>query len=118
MRISDWSSDVCSSDLDRTEKLYIYALVRADLQMPPGKLSAQSGHAYTDALWACLDQAPEKALAYRTTGIGGSKVTIQCKNLGQPEIAQRECAEDGIHHSVVNDTEHELLHRKTGGSGH
>src|SRR3546814_19125308 len=82
--------------------------------MPPGKLSAQSGHAYTDALWACLDQAPEKALAYRTTGIGGSKVTIKCKNLGQLERAQRECAEAGIPHSVVTDAEHVLLPHFTG----
>src|SRR3546814_8712086 len=74
--------------------------------MPPGKLSAQSGPAYTDALWACLDQAPENALAYRTTGIGGSKVTIKCKNLGQLERARRECAEAGIPHSVVTDAEH------------
>src|SRR3546814_15197221 len=56
----------------KTEKLYIYALVRADLQMPPGKLSAQSAHAYTHALLACLDQAPEPAPAHRPPGIGAS----------------------------------------------
>lgn len=82
--------------------------------MPPGKLAAQAGHAYTDALWACLDQAPERALAYRTTGIGGSKVTIQAKNLGQLERAARECAEAGIPHAVITDAEHVLLPHFTG----
>ncbi len=82
--------------------------------MPPGKLAAQAGHAYTDALWACLDQAPERALAYRTTGIGGSKVTIQAKNLGQLERAARECADAGIPHAVITDSEHVLLPHFTG----
>lgn len=82
--------------------------------MPPGKLAAQAGHAYTDALWACLDQAPDRALAYRTTGIGGSKVTIQAKNLGQLERAARECAEAGIPHAVITDAEHVLLPHFTG----
>ena len=82
--------------------------------MPPGKLAAQAGHAYTDALWACLDQAPDQALAYRTTGLGGSKVTIQSKNLGQLERAARECAEAGIPHAVVTDADHVLLPHFTG----
>jgi peptidyl-tRNA hydrolase len=82
--------------------------------MPPGKLAAQAGHAYTDALWACLDQAPDQALAYRTTGLGGSKVTIQSKNLGQLERAARECAEAGIPHAVVVDADHVLLPHFTG----
>lgn len=82
--------------------------------MPPGKLAAQAGHAYTDALWACLDQAPEQALAYRTTGLGGSKVTIQAKNLAQLERAARECAEAGIPHAVVTDADHVLLPHFTG----
>lgn len=82
--------------------------------MPPGKLAAQAGHAYTDALWACLDQAPDQALAYRTTGLGGSKVTIQAKNLAQLERAARECAEAGIPHAVVTDADHVLLPHFTG----
>jgi peptidyl-tRNA hydrolase len=82
--------------------------------MPPGKLAAQAGHAYTDALWACLDEAPDQALAYRTTGIGGSKVTIQSRNLGQLERAARECAEAGIPHAVVTDSDHVLLPHFTG----
>ncbi|MFZ3482097.1 aminoacyl-tRNA hydrolase [Sphingomonas sp. 3-13AW] len=89
--------------------------MRADLEMPDGKLSAQSGHAYTDALQACQRQAPDTAAAYREeNGIGGSKVTIKCKNLSQLERAARECAEAGIPHAVVTDRDHILLPHFTG----
>lgn len=81
--------------------------------MPPGKLSAQAGHAYGDAWAASLDQDPELFHAYRR-GNAGSKVTIKCKNLGQLERAQRECAEAGIPHAVVTDRDHILLPHFTG----
>lgn len=83
--------------------------------MPAGKLSTQSGHAYTDTLFECLDSDPQKALSYRrNNSIGGSKVTIKCKNLGQLERAARECAEAGIPHVVVTDRDHILLPHFTG----
>jgi peptidyl-tRNA hydrolase len=83
--------------------------------MTPGKLSAQAGHAYTDTLWECFDKDPRKALSYRQEGgIGGSKVTIKCKNLGQLERAARECEEAGIPHSVVTDSGHVMLPHFTG----
>lgn len=83
--------------------------------MPPGKLSAQSGHAYTDALMTCLEQDPDTALSYRREGgIGGSKVTIKAKNLGQLERAMRECEEAGIPHALVTDRDHVLLPHFTG----
>ena len=83
--------------------------------MPPGKLSAQAGHAYTDALWACFDEDPETALSYRrNNAIGGSKVTIKAKNLGQLERAQRECQEAGIPHALITDRDHILLPHFTG----
>lgn len=83
--------------------------------MPDGKLSAQSGHAYTDALQVCQRQDPDAAESYRSeNGIGGSKVTIKCKNLSQLERAARECAEAGIPHAVVTDRDHVLLPHFTG----
>ncbi len=76
--------------------------------MPPGKLSSQAGHAYTDALWACLDQDPDRALNYRRTDIGGSKVTLEAKNLAQVERALRECEDLGVPHALVTDSQHVL----------
>lgn len=93
----------------------MYALVRADLEMSPGKLSAQAGHAYTDSLWATYDVDPETALSYRNNRtIGGSKVTIKCKNLAQLERARSECEAAGIPHAVVTDAEHVMLPHFTG----
>ena len=83
--------------------------------MPPGKLSAQAGHAYTDALWACLDQDPARALSYRASGgIGGSKVTLKAKNLYALERAMRECEAAGIPHALITDRDHVLLPHFTG----
>jgi PTH2 family peptidyl-tRNA hydrolase len=83
--------------------------------MPPGKLASQAGHAYTDALFDCLEKDPDTAMSYRrNNAIGGSKVTIKCKNLGQLERAARECAEADIPHAVVKDRDHVLLPHFTG----
>jgi len=76
--------------------------------MPAGKLAAQAGHAYTDALWSAPREIGE---AYYGTG---SKVTIQCKNLGQLERAERECREAGIPHAKITDEHHVLLPHFTG----
>lgn len=76
--------------------------------MPVGKLSSQTGHAYTDALWACYDQDPDRALRYRREEIGGSKVTIKAKNLTAIMRALRECEEAGIPHALITDRDHVL----------
>jgi len=91
------------------EKLYIFAIIRDDLEMPPGKLSAQSGHAYTDALYACLDERPDDALAYRRNGNGGSKVTLKAKNEAALRRAMEECRLASIPHALVTDRDHVLL---------
>lgn len=83
--------------------------------MPTGKLSAQAGHAYTDTLWAAYDIDPELALSYRNNNsLGGSKVTIKCKNLNQLLRAKKECEEANIPHALITDAHHVLLPHFTG----
>src|SRR3546814_15607389 len=41
MRISDWSSDVCSSDLRRTKKLQHTPCASADIQQAPNSAAAE-----------------------------------------------------------------------------
>jgi len=82
--------------------------------MPPGKMSSQAGHAYTDTLWAAYDIDPELALKYRRDDVGGSKVTIKAKNLAAIERAQRECEAAGIPHALVIDRDHVLPPHFTG----
>jgi len=77
--------------------------------MLPGKLSSQAGHAYTDALYACIDERPQDALAYRRNGHGGSKVTLKAKNERALRRAMDECRQAGIPHALVIDRDHVLL---------
>lgn len=76
--------------------------------MEPGKLAAQAGHAFTDALWSCIKTNPNLAHAYQE-GPGGSKVVLKAKNLHQLKRAARECAEAGIAHALFEDRDHVCL---------
>lgn len=93
---------------DKSEHLYIYAIVRKDLQMPPGKLAAQSGHAYTDALYASQDSHVDAYERYRIDGLGGSKVTLNAKNENQLLRAYNEARLAGLPCAVIVDREHIL----------
>lgn len=92
------------SSLD--DHLYMYAIVRGDLEMTPGKLSAQAGHAYTDSLFVCLDENSERAREYRSPEKGGSKVTLKSKNEIDLLMAVDACREKGVPHALVVDHGH------------
>jgi peptidyl-tRNA hydrolase len=87
----------------------MYAVVRKDLEMPVGKLSAQAGHAYTEALFKCLDEDPTTAFRYKNGDNGGSKVTLYAKHLPQLERIASECKLLDIPHAVFTDFGHVLL---------
>ena len=76
--------------------------------MPVGKLSAQAGHAYTDALSNSLTQSPERYKNYRNESLGGSKVTLKSKNENQLITAYNKCIEAGIPCAIIVDREHVL----------
>lgn len=86
----------------------MYAIVRKDLEMPPGKMVAQAGHAYTDALYASYDKDPSRFTNYRVDGKGGSKVTLKAKNENQLIKAYNDCLDAGIPCAIVVDREHIL----------
>jgi len=90
-------------------KLYLYAIIRADLEMLAGKLSAQSGHAYTDCLFNALDTTPDLANQYRRDGFGGSKVTLKAKNLASLMRAKAEAEALGFTTALITDRDHVLL---------
>jgi peptidyl-tRNA hydrolase len=84
----------------------MFAIVRGDLDMPAGKLSAQSGHAYTDS----LVQAPPEVIAdYRNLEKGGSKVSLVAKNLNQLIRAYEECLFNKLPCAIIVDQDHVLL---------
>jgi peptidyl-tRNA hydrolase len=86
----------------------MYAIVRGDLDMPPGKLSAQAGHAYTDSLCNAFEQDPQVVRDYRNLDKGGSKVTVKAKNLNQLLRAFKEAKEAGLPCALIVDQHHIL----------
>ena len=83
----------------------MYAIVRKDLEMPPGKLAAQAGHAYTDSMTTASDEVIQ---SYRTESLGGSKVTLQAKNEHALIRAYNEALDAGLPCSIVVDRNHVL----------
>jgi len=74
--------------------------------MPAGKLSAQAGHAFTDALCDALDHDPERFQSYRRDGIGGSKVTLLVKNEYALRRAYAEAIAAGLPAALITDSGH------------
>lgn len=97
-----------NNDYDKKSHLYAYALVRKDLKMPSGKLSAQAGHAYTDTLKKSLEEDPERFHKYFDPDLGGSKVTLSVKNENQLINTYNKIRETGVPCSIVVDKNHVL----------
>jgi len=85
--------------------LYLYAIIRKDLEMPSGKLASQAGHAFTDSLCQALDQSPERFHNYRT-GHGGSKVVLKAKGETQLINTYNRIRESGIPCALIVDQKH------------
>ncbi len=77
--------------------------------MPTGKLAAQAGHAYTDALLDCLDKHPELVERYRRGINAGSKATLKAKNEAALMRAYEDCQTSGLPCALVVDENHILL---------
>lgn len=97
--------------LDFTEDhrpLNMYAIYRADLEMPAPKLSAQTGHAFINAWDKAKIERPEIASQYKGTG-NGTKILMYAKNLNQLIRAYRECQEAKIPCDLIIDRGHIML---------
>lgn len=89
------------------QPLNLYAIYRADLEMPPGKLAAQCGHAYTRSYENAVAADPSLAARYKGTG-NGTKICMYAKNLGQLLRAYREALEAGLPCELIIDRGHVL----------
>ena len=78
----------------------MYAIYRRDLEMTPGKLAAQAGHAYLNAWDKAQIQSPELAQQYK-----GTKVLMNAKNVGQLSRAYRDALVAGFPCQLVIDRE-------------
>ena len=85
--------------------LNLYAIYRADLEMAPGKLAAQCGHAYLNAWDKAKEQRPAIASHYKGTG-NGTKICMYAKNLGQLLRAYRDATAAGLPCDLIIDRGH------------
>ena len=87
--------------------LRLYAIVRGDLHMPPGKLASQAGHAFLDSYLQALERRPEAALRYRETG-HGTKVALVAPSLEEILQARAEAERIGLPWALIVDSGHLL----------
>ena len=79
----------------------LYAIARSDLQMTPGKLCSQLGHAYLDAFLAARTLRPDTIDPYKT--LHGIKIAMQAKRLEHLEEAHAACQAAGIPSALITD---------------
>jgi peptidyl-tRNA hydrolase len=84
----------------------MYALVRLDLCMSPGKTVAQAGHAYVGCTLACQQQDPSLLSSYHADfpASPGTKVCLGCPSLEKMLWARDVAAALGIPHYLVTDS--------------
>lgn len=87
----------------------MYAVVRRDLDMSIGKLSAQSGHAYTASLFDCIAKHPLDAERYRLGINAGTKVTLYCRNEREILDLEEACRIADTPHALFTDEGHVML---------
>jgi peptidyl-tRNA hydrolase len=87
--------------------LNMYAIYIADLDMPPGKLAAQTGHAFNNAMDKACELDPTIKARYKGTG-NGTKITMYTKNRTQLIRAFREARAAGIPCDLIIDRGHIL----------
>jgi peptidyl-tRNA hydrolase len=92
---------------DDHRPLNMYAIYRADLEMPAGKLAAQCGHAYQNAHEEAGRMRPDITSQYKGTG-NGTKLCMYVKNIGQLIRAYREAQKAGLPCSLIIDRGHVL----------
>jgi peptidyl-tRNA hydrolase, PTH2 family len=80
--------------------LKLYALIRADLQMPPGKLASQAGHAFLGAFLAAGDT---RQADYRATGLG-TKICLRAASLPVLLCAFERARALGLPVALIEDT--------------
>lgn len=82
--------------------------------MSAGKLSAQAGHAYDDSIRKAQETHPESCERYRDGISGGSKVTLEAKNVNALIKAYNQARLDGLPCAIIVDQNHVMPPNFTG----
>jgi peptidyl-tRNA hydrolase len=85
--------------------LRLYAIARGDLEMTPGKLAAQAGHAYLDAFNKARDKIPKIAEEYLSDS-HGTKVCLLSAGLHDLMQTYEAAMQAGIPCALIVDSGH------------
>ena len=85
----------------------LYAIIRADLEMPAGKMAAQAGHAFLQSYLEARKKTPQIAQQYDDDP-PGTKITLQSPDLSSLLIAHQYCIEHHIPSALIVDSGHIL----------
>jgi PTH2 family peptidyl-tRNA hydrolase len=83
--------------------MLLYAIVRGDLHMPAGKMSAQAGHAFLEAFQHANSELQHD---YRHDHSIGTKIVLQSKSLNDLLWAEQQCFLQKIPHALIVDSGH------------
>jgi peptidyl-tRNA hydrolase len=93
---------------DDYRPLYMYAFFRQDLQMTPGKMAAQAGHAFEMTHEKAKILRPDVTAQYKGTG-NGTKICMHAKNMQQLQRIYQDCLIANIPCHLVVDRGHVQL---------
>lgn len=82
--------------------------MRSDLNMSPGKMAAQTGHAFLDTFDKCLREDPDRAARYHN-GCHGTKVILGAKDLDSLRCIYERAKAEGLPCTVITDSGHVML---------
>ena len=82
----------------------MYAVIRDDLAMTPGKIASQAGHAFIGALLQNQDSAVLAEYHKNLPASPGTKVVLKASSLYAIERAREELQQRGIPHFLVVDS--------------
>ena len=95
------------------QTLRMYAILRGDLQMTPGKSSSQLGHAFKLLTKNIIEDDPQTASEYFSDGVG-TNVCLKAKNLNSIERAYQEAISAGLPCDLIIDQGHIMPPHFTG----
>ena len=90
---------------EKDPTLRMYAIVRKELDMPPGKMAAQAGHAFVDTFYACQRASPDRAHDYAMNHV--TKVVL-AGTLEEIMVAREKAMVAGLPCSLIVDEHHVL----------
>ena len=90
------------------DTLRLYAIIRSDLDMSPGKMASQAGHAFTNTLLKSYEKDPILVQNYQGPDGIGTKVVLDGHNLGQLLQAFKKATEADIPCALITDTGHSI----------